>query len=127
MVVRMKPKNGTASFFKPSDFIYKSTNEDFLDIDVHEAADIANRLLAERGVRVRAFHDPLAPGFTEWRDEAPNNKQTHQGLLVCVEPLPKRECEHEAIEEVLGLVDGFVYVPECKHCGVALKAKWEAV
>ena len=120
-----KPKNGT-TLFKSDDF---KLGLDPLDISLNSqqrglAASIANRLLEERGVRVYMIkRDDHLPFGDVCADQYPYHDS--QALLVCVEPLPAKVCEHQPRIGMEFHEDKFVYIPECKHCGVALKAKWE--
>lgn len=53
---------------------------------------------------------------------------THRALLIDIEPIEKKECEHDPIW--INKIPGWNHAPdsgaECRHCGVKLKATWEA-
>lgn len=107
-------------FFKPEYFNsivgeYNS-KEETLEI----LADIANRILTERGVRVYGHED--SRGYVMCSSSFPEN--THQALLVCIEELPKKECEHAPIITLKNApsdLDDWA----CSKCGAKLRAKWE--
>lgn len=66
--------------------------------------------------------------YTDWyelRDGAKESGATHRALLICVEEIAKKPCEHEPryIDQSYKLPDVVV----CKHCGVKLKASWSVV
>jgi hypothetical protein len=88
-------------------------------------ADKANHLLEERGVRVYQMDKTKGPPLW-YQAENSSKNSSHTALLVAIEELPKKECEHAPIEEIVGHIYGPVYIPECKHCGVDLTATWSA-
>jgi hypothetical protein len=106
----------TKPFFKPEDF--NKIMEPFYGSRVActEIAKIANALLQERGVRVFGDQDNL--GFLNYSTHR-TMENTHQALLVCIEPLTKAECKHEP-------VIWSSRTTECIHCGVKMKATWSA-
>lgn len=109
------------SFFKPEDFIEHYRG--------HGIAEKANRLLQERRVRVTGTTNEvkmgaIAPVRTSWHSPFENKDDTHQALLVCIEELPKKECEHEGFVDAKGALH-INWPPYCLKCGVKLKAKWE--
>lgn len=124
-------------FFKPEDFFDKQMQADRLkDFNPPAAwqrayaANFANKILQERGVRVW-FNDADSMdngGVFEVSTRQPN-KKTHQAWLTGIEELPKKECVHEAknIHPMLSWneQEKMRINPECKHCGVKLKATWE--
>lgn len=135
------------SFFKPEDFhplsrvhggIYQTMGE-------YEAmAHLANKLLEERSERVYGIR--RQPGSGCFIESGPSVIDTHTALLINIEELPKKECEHEpdVYEAKVSWVGGpydpsikdfnrteitsysqLVTSGKCKHCGLKLKAKWE--
>ena len=54
---------------------------------------------------------------------------THTGLLICVEEIERKPCEHEPItynvSDKYSTDEILAERGQCKHCGVKLKAKWE--
>lgn len=58
---------------------------------------------------------------------------THQARLAFVEALPKAECKHEPDLAAYQVITHGNYITAtpinayCKHCRIALKAKWEEV
>ncbi len=82
-------------------------------------ADFCNRILLERGVRV---YGETKDGFF-WHRVGPAIADKKQGLLVCIEELPKKECEHKPEKYIM---EGQVLTGGFCHCGVKLKAKWDA-
>lgn len=121
-------------FFKPSDVDshYKKftgsniMNEFSLPDWVREI--IANKLsalLTERGVKVWGHY---ANGDFYCGTEALKHEEhiTHQALLVCIEELAPKVCNHEPGEYGQG-TSLYSKYPECKHCGSQLKwpAKWD--
>lgn len=93
-------------------------------------ANIANVELEREGVRVYLV-DATKSGLDITKPSY-QRKPYHnaQALLVCIEELPRKECEHEPESGARGITrspdDRNRY---CKHCGVKLKskAKWEPV
>jgi hypothetical protein len=105
-------------FFKPEDFNGCH--------DYGSMAYKANALLQERGMPT--WLDKVASNY----DVYEFNGATHQALLVCIEELPKKPCEHESVHDLKtqtwlseGKISSSYFLWECKHCGVKLKAKWE--
>lgn len=97
-------------------------------VNTFSCADSANAKLnswLKSAVRVYGFKSDVH-GFLFSYDR--NDKDTHQALLVCVEELLKKECEHE-IRMHLGLSnDSQDYWADCKKCGVKLAPTgWKAV
>lgn len=105
------------SFFKPEDFMTKTAVDD-ADSYQQTLANKCNRLLQERGVRVYGRLKDGTINPPSLSSYITPDAETHQALLVAIEELPKKECKHEP-SHYLGPI-------ECKHCGVALKARWEA-
>lgn len=62
-----------------------------------------------------------------WHPEATcyDDEPTHIALVTFPQELKKAECEHEP--ECAQVRDAKIYSTMCKHCGVKLRAKWEAV
>lgn len=60
--------------------------------------------------------------LSDYQNRTPD---THQALLVAIEEISKKQCEHEPHEQ--DYMDHKAYRNICKHCGAKLKAKWEAV
>lgn len=70
------------------------------------------------------WRDPSKTGDTVDYQE---NQETHRARLVCIEELPKKECEHESAvvhKDIHGL-HGF----HCQCCGKNIRPKggWEVV
>lgn len=109
------------SFFKPEDFIGMTTQEAI-------ASDHFNKLIEERSVRVYGQkNDPEECGWT-MDEEAGHPWATHQALLINIEELPNKECEHRPASEwttTAGLMNEQIYAARCKSCGIKLKATWE--
>jgi hypothetical protein len=112
---------------------FKFTSDNFLGyfgIEASEkAADFANAALdkyrAEHGVVVwQPQTDPTKPGIhkltSEWieMDEYPG--ATHHALLIDIEPLEVKPCEHEPAINAAGN-----YEPTCYKCNIKLKFTWE--
>lgn len=105
------------SFFKPKDFELSKTN--FCDLCTVEIAKTANKLLEERGVRV--YGQQYGP-TNHWNfDEVNHPDNTYQALLINIEEIPKKECEHEPANKYISQ-EHF-----CVLCGIKLKLKWEPV
>lgn len=63
-------------------------------VDKTKIADIANRILAERGVRMYAHLGPSARHDGTWMSEAYKDADsTHHALLVAVQPIAKDTAE----------------------------------
>ncbi len=112
-----------SEFFKPEDFNFtvfaSSANE--------EMANQANKLLKERGTIV--YGEPYKAniwGQDRW------NTATNQALLINIEEIPKKICEHwpttiykGVISEAYGATNDLAVRGVCRFCGINLKAKWE--
>jgi uncharacterized Zn-finger protein len=99
------------SFFKPEDFRRLMMNED----GARDVSERANELIQERGVRVYCSNKHGdAPSKVDFGN-------THQALLVAIEELPKKTCEHEPSPVAMTTNQETV----CQYCGVNLKAKWD--
>ncbi len=114
-----------SKLFKPGDF--EDDNGGYGPY-AKRLADIANTILAERSVR--AYY---ANGWWVERDNDKGIEPTHQGLLTCIEELPKKECKHEPVcikktQEWLspGKLSPSYFNWECIHCRVPLKAQWSS-
>lgn len=102
------------SFFKPEDF---NDQRFFFGALGAQIAERANAVLAERGVRVYGVEYDETGIYR--RHTRPQD--THQALLVAIEELPKKECEHNGYA-VTGLLNTDF---KCQNCGIKLRAKWE--
>lgn len=73
-------------------------------------------------------HEVTEPSTTFWDywTTLRHSSDTHVARLLMIEPLEKKECEHEPSASP---VVSYTMVPAfssiCKHCGVKLKIKWE--
>jgi hypothetical protein len=91
----------------------------------HEVDAYIDKLFKD-AVRVYCKRD-IMMGLVEWSQAQQfNGSDTHQALLIGIEPLEKKECEHEAqlVWSVMDRETGFKKV-QCSKCGKKLKAKWE--
>lgn len=114
--------------FKPEDF----RSGDYSEIE--DGVHIVRDFVATERAQAK---------FDKWLDEQPvvyshqtghnwhtreyaAQSATHQARLVCIEEIKSKICEHEpnAIEVHAGIL--YAMENKCKHCGVKLKAKWEA-
>lgn len=110
------------SFFKPEDFIYHVTAS-----VAHDITHIANKLLEERGEKAygtvtRGWRDP----HTFTRVLYPTT-ETHQALLINIEAIPKKECEHSVASYRHANGVWTIGAAICGKCGINLKPpeKWE--
>lgn len=59
----------------------------------------------------------------------PNHGWTHSARLICIEPIVKKECEHEPNanrdEGRFGIIVSYPFL--CCKCGKKLKATWSVV
>jgi hypothetical protein len=127
--------------FEPSDFD-DNLNKPFVisrikELTVWEAADIANaKLDAWRREATVVYGLPKSDCYWCATNLTDHSRAgfTHRALLIDIEELPKPECKHEPSftkERVSALMHNFDDDSEfyrdvtCKHCGAALKAKWE--
>jgi hypothetical protein len=108
--------------FSPSDFD--------LDADGYfhdEAARQANLKLDEW--RKQATVVIGNPEIGTWSDVG-DSADTHRALLIDITELPKEPCKHEPniiqVPAGMGMVPFYTDTATCKHCGVKLKASWEA-
>lgn len=121
------------SFFKKEDFKVCDSSDRMHPSIL--AADVANKLLEERGVRVYGnkgpYDDVMSMKGSNWTSYYSYSTHTRQALLINIEELKKKECEHtkldslnyktNAAEDCLESLNAI-----CK-CGVKLKATWEPV
>lgn len=119
--------------FKPEDFKFEFESISYI------AANQANNAL-----KIHLATLPMVYGYNgtdAWYKDKLNDF-THTALLWCVSEIEKKECEHIGIAraEVDYVVGGLLEHPldrgsrpifkeswYCIHCGIKLKAKWEAV
>lgn len=82
-----------SEFFKPEDFASWWNEKNMQhECSAEKAAAVANRILAERGVRVYgSFDNAYNEAIGAWGDKASDD--THQALLIAVEPLRKDSAE----------------------------------
>ncbi len=121
-------KNKLQDYFKVNDFL-KCIGSGNTHITINEAAEIAqaklNKLLESAVVVFSSKGDP----WYRYDDEKPEESDTHQALLIQVEPLVKEECKHipypggvprQKLNE-----PGYWYTT-CVACGIELEAHWKA-
>lgn len=97
----------------------------------HDCAVTANAKLNDwlkSAVRVYGSANHNGAIFNWETFDGDDGENTHQALLVCVEELPKKYCEHE-IRMHLGLSsDAQDFWADCKKCGIKLQPTgWKAV
>jgi hypothetical protein len=112
--------------FEPSDFMSaKGPSGRFVRFE--DAAAIANAKLASWLASAPVMHGRISPDG-DWEFESFTDERagvdTHRALLVDIQELPKKECEH------LPDFDAFILGPKgasgpCIHCGVKLTAVWK--
>lgn len=120
------------NIFKHSDFVINKMPVAEHNISVRSATDIANKKLNEwiekNGIKV----------FGQQGVYSDNNNcltDTHQALLICIEELPKKECEHEMEiiypisvmrdNETNSILDYRRPNFRCAKCKAKLKVTWE--
>jgi hypothetical protein len=115
-------------FFKPEDF-YHPLGPTAIGLMPSDCAEFANRILEERGVRVSGHKTREG----DWVMESePYYSDAYQALLVCIEELPKKECEHDPQVFISKDMESWYLAGKpkpdfkCKHCGIKLKATWSA-
>lgn len=122
--------------FKPEQFYSKNFIQEYVTsphswnyvIRIEEAVAKAQEILNEAlDKAVRVYTKMQTNGHPLDRDQFWNIRDngsdpSHQALIVCIEELPKKQCEHEPHEQ--DYMDHKAYRNICKHCGVKLKAKW---
>jgi hypothetical protein len=129
--------------FKPSDFksngvvqlIFRSVRDEDA-VTCVDAADKANALLKEyvaslpvvATIKLAGEEDNAWHEYTRTAYYNVDYKPTHSARLWDVSELPRSACvagEHEADMESIARPNTLRDL-KCKHCGVKLKAKWEA-
>jgi hypothetical protein len=106
--------------FKPEMFddLYMGFNVVTLTKIANMSNKILNDYLEANAVKVSGIRNHDVWVFDEMICKQAKPHDTHQALLICIEPIEKK-CEvHEPKES------GF---HSCKHCGVKLAQKWEPV
>lgn len=114
--------------FVPADFKWGAVTK----IPLVEAAHLANRRLAEMlSEHAIVVYGAMGYQGREWstlqrsdkgRTLIPSNfiNDTHRALLINVEEIEKKVCEHKPEVNAFNLF-------RCEHCKVPIKPKWEAV
>ncbi len=127
-IIMSKLKSTKYLSFKPEDFSYGLPKT---DIDLEEAAQNAqarfDAWLSEQ-VRVHWSKRKLEDSDVYLCSTEVESGDDMTALLVCIEELPKKPCEHRPFvgyDSRFGMTLGSI--PECKDCGVKLKmpTKWE--
>jgi hypothetical protein len=112
--------------FLHTDFEGRHDNCWLSKIESEAAAKLANSVLdkyrAEHGVVVYGRN---ATGHA-FDSAGPAYNDTHRALLIDIEPIEVKPCEHEPHINIFNHEDGITAISDsCKHCGIKLKAKWE--
>lgn len=138
-------------FFKEEDFYSRNWIQEYIGSPISgkaircgDAVVVANNLLEERGLKMQVSKHESGNTFAASQSDSLYG-YNYSGLLVCIEEIEKKECEHEPNEyEINFKTEGYFpaspgyynehkYEPtkmfsyKCKHCGIKLKAKWETV
>lgn len=103
-------------FFSADDF----AEQEWQPISSAQAANIANQKLQRDAKVVYICEDPRQ--LTTIHFPRPVDA-THTGLLICVEKIERKPCEHDPV----AVHNGVTVTHGCRYCGVKLKAKWEVV
>lgn len=101
--------------FEPSDFWN-------IDLSPRFIADRANSLLDQWRKEATVVNGKIKETNSGWDcawTVGKSSADTHRALLIDIEPLHKEPCKHEPTFHDND-------VDACKHCGVKLKATWEA-
>lgn len=94
--LKLSPKKeASVEFFKPEDF------RELYEPEPYSAAETANRILAERGVRV--YGPSSTSGPANW-NEQPGKSDTHTALLIAVEPIVRESEERQLLRELSNIV-----------------------
>lgn len=109
------------TFFTAEDFITATSEPQ----TPHSVAELANLKLQREATVVygSANHNKAIFNWEVFGGD--DGEHTHRALLICVEEIEKKPCEHEPVTAFHGSDDCFI--PACRKCGVKLKAKWEVV
>lgn len=101
----------------------QDTNIKFIAYDSQKVDEYLDKLFKDA---VEVFGDPTQ---SKWTEGYPVKGDTHQALLINIEEIKPKECEHEPMFKCNGIDDhsnAFVFGRyECVKCGKKLKAKWE--
>ena len=129
--------------FAAEDFIIMTTNDSLFSVySPQNMADQSNAKLEKLFADAVRVTGPTPRAKKPLWSEDESSEDTHQALLICVEPLEKKECEHElpAMHSYIVTSNGSELVhiwPEdvasalgvrefkCEKCGKKLRAKWE--
>ena len=105
--------------FKAGDF----AEQEWQPISSAQAASIANQKL-QREAKV-VYGTPFQANCSTGFHEIQSKYDTHRALLVCIEELPPKVCEHEprGYSINVGGTHRDKYY-RCEKCGVKLKAIW---
>lgn len=110
-------------FFKLQDFrkgIF-ADNMFTSDAEIDFLVRLANEKLAKLIESWPVVMGWQEPEYKSWiMDSRPSNDATHTARLAFIQPI--EPCKHEPFND--SVVPNHYH---CKHCGVELKAKWEAV
>lgn len=125
------------NFFKPEDFDSFIKGSYPKGMDERDAiAHFANEKLQREGKVMHGWplyateqHSPMI-----WCDDLNivTDKPTHRALLINVEEMPKKECEHAVKSGLITYPHPYpgydhMALAVCYKCGVKLRVKWEAV
>ncbi len=105
------------------------TQQDFGGMDFvqnrRQIVDTANALLQARGERLTGIISDKYTGKPRfiWND---SSIATHEALLICIEKLPKKPCDHESIGHITFHQNSNWLSTTCAQCGIKLKPKtWQ--
>ncbi len=103
-------------FFKPEDFSYICRDFDIPDV----IAETANDILKKKGDVL--YSEDLGPWHNRKIEE-----DTHQALLINIETIPKKECDHSVASYRHANGVWTIGAAICGKCGINLKPpeKWE--
>jgi len=128
--------------FKPEDFYPMLSANEPLFVTSYEVAVRANHLLDEHLAKCRVVFGYINPSTSSssWSTNPPNTFSdediTHQAVIFNIEERVKEECKHDPVNvpaKGTYIINGKSYQVDmdqslirCKHCGIKLKATWEA-
>jgi hypothetical protein len=108
--------------FKPEDFQGSIRYE---MISPHFTAIRANELLDKAIAEAPVVYCVSGGVWTASKYSA----DTHKAVLFNIEEIVKKDCEHEPIMHAFNanaVLPSSKVETKCRHCGITLKARWEA-
>lgn len=109
--------------FKPEDFPLSALSpaQGLPGASAKQAQEVFEKWLKENGKVVYGIPES---NFNRWQTFT-SSDDTHTGLLIMVEEIKPKECEHKEILPVI--INATGTHSKCADCGKNMRIKWEVV